>query len=125
MDDLTVQEFDWSPQKSAHSVWFGEDTPLYVCGSGLHIYENGQWSKVEELPKIYKNRVRGNHQNDVFVAGEFGLLAHYNGVDWKVYDEPSLPTGKYWGLAVKGDLVVAVGWDGTGRAVICIGKRKK
>ena len=124
MDDLTVQEFDWTPQKSAHSVWFGEDTPLYVCGGGVHIYEDGQWREVSGFPNYYTNRVRGNHQNDVFVAGEFGLIAHYNGVDWKIYDDPKLPKSKYRGLAVKDNIVAAVGDNGY-QAFVCIGKRKK
>lgn len=124
MDDLTVQEFDWTPQKSAHSVWFGDDTPIYVCGGGVHAYKDVRWQEIPGLSYYYTNRIRGNHQNDIFVAGEFGFVAHYNGIDWKIYDEPKLTTGKYHGLAVKDDLVVAVGWSGP-YAVMCIGKRKK
>lgn len=122
--DHDVMEFDWPPQSSVHSVWFGKETPIYVCGSGLFIYEKDQWSEVTELPKIYKNRVRGNHQNDIFVVGDFGFCAHYNGKSWRVYDSLRLPNGNYEGLAVKDDLVVAVGWNGD-KAVVLQGKRKK
>lgn len=105
-------------------MWFGENTPLYVCGGGVHIYENNQWREVTDIPNIYTNRVRGNHQNDVFVVGDFGLVAHYNGIDWKVYDEIQFSPCVYQGLAVKDDLVVAVGTTGV-YAVICVGRRQK
>ncbi len=119
-----VADFDWTPQRVAHSVWFLEDTPTYACGSAFFRYENKQWTQVTALPNIFQNRVRGNNANDVFVAGDFGVFAHYNGKSWKVYDFLNLPQGNYEGLAVRDNLVVAVGWNGD-RAVVVRGKRKE
>ena len=124
LDNQVVQEIDWTPQRAAYSIWFGKDTPLYVCGSGLYIYENEQWNEVTDLPKIFKNRVRGNHQNDVFVIGDFGIFTHYNGNSWKIYDSLSLSSGNYEGLAVEENFVVAVGWNDE-RAVVCRGTRSQ
>lgn len=117
-----VQEFDWQPQRSMQSIWFGENTPLYTCGDGFFIYEQDSWRQAQDLPKIYKNRVRGNHQFDVFVAGDFGLLAHLNGNSWFVYDSLALNAGSYKGLAISNNIVAAVGYNGD-KAVILIGKR--
>lgn len=119
-----VVDFDWTPQRVAYSIWFLENTPIYACGGAFFRYENKQWIKVTALPNIFQNRVRGNNQNDVFVVGDFGVFAHYNGKSWKVYDSLSLPQGNYEGLAVKDNLVVAVGWNGD-RAVVVRGKRKQ
>jgi len=118
-----VKDFVWTPQRNVHSVWFDLDSPLYVCGDGVYVHENSQWHKVEGLPSFYTNRVRGNHQYDVFVVGDFGVAAHFNGRSWKAYDALRLPIGNYEGLAVKGDFVVAVGWNAD-RAVISQGRRK-
>lgn len=112
-----VGEFDWTPQRKVHSLWFREPTRIYACGSGFFMYENDQWQQDETLPTIFKNRIRANHRNDLFLAGDFGLLTHYNGKSWRVYDSLGLPQGNYEGLAVKDDLVVAVGWNGD-RAVV-------
>ncbi len=124
LPDNTVQEFNWQPQRSMHSIWFGENTPLYTCGDGFFIYEQNAWRQVQDLPKIYKNRVRGNHQFDVFVAGDFGLLAHFDGNDWKLFDSLGISTFALNGLAVQDDVVVAVGENGT-RALIARGKRQE
>jgi len=120
LDNNVVKEFDWSPQIIAQSVWFAEDSPLYICGDGLFKYENKQWSEVLGLPELYKNMVRGNHQNDVFVAGDLGIFAHYNGKTWKTYKFPTFMI--FHGLAVKDNTVVAVGEDGD-RAILCRGVR--
>jgi len=116
-------EFDWSPQRAAHSVWFQQDTPLFVCGSGLFMYDTNHWSQIESLPNIFKNRIRGNHQYDIFIAGDFGLMVHYNGNSWYIYEDLTLPNGNYESLIIKGDLVIAVGWQ-EDKAVICRGIRK-
>ncbi|KAA0220538.1 glucosyl transferase [candidate division KSB1 bacterium] len=117
-----VGEFDWTPQRKVHSVWFDVPTRIYACGSGFFIYKNGQWQQDETLPTIFKNRVRANHRNDLFLVGDLGLLTHYNGKSSRVYDSLSLPQGNYEGLAVRDDLVVAVGWNGD-RAVVLRGVR--
>jgi len=122
LDNRAVKEFDWSPQVIAQSIWFAKDSPLYICGDGLFKYENKHWSEVLGLPELYKNIVRGNHQNDVFVAGDFGIFAHYNGNNWRTYDLPSLPFIIFKGLAAKNNTVVAVGDDGD-RAILCRGTR--
>jgi hypothetical protein len=58
------------------------------------------------------------------VVGYLGLVSHWNGYTWHTY--PAMP-GNYYGLAVQGDLVVAVGQETAGgvggSAAILMGRR--
>ena len=58
-------------------------------------------------------------------SGQWGvmdLLHINNGKSWKTFEEVSLATGNYLGLAVKGNIVVMTGNEGN-KAAITIGKR--
>ena len=107
-------------------IWSGNGREWYVCGSGLYRTRelNQPWEEVTGLPPIFINDIQGNKRNDIFVAGDLGLVAHWNGTTWRVY--PRMP-GVYYGLAVKDDLVVAVGQEIRGfvggPASIVIGRR--
>jgi hypothetical protein len=70
------------------------------------------------------NAIRGTAANDVFVVGALGELLHFNGSTWMSYrDQTGVTTGQYYAVAVKGDLVVAVGYESS-RAIAAIGRRK-
>jgi hypothetical protein len=55
------------------------------------------------------------------VAGDFGLLAHFNGKEWKVYNE-FLFVASSLSVSVNGNSIAAVGRLGE-KALIIIGKR--
>ena len=59
------------------------------------------------LPTFFKERIRGNDINDIYTAGDFGLLAHYNRLTW--WSQPNSANDIFRGLDVKGNLVVAAG----------------
>jgi len=99
------------------SVWFHSPRKVFVCGGGLHYGVNNLWKRVHELPDIFLKRVRGNGLNDIWVVGDFGIAAHFNGLHWKTHPELSLGNGNDDCMAVKGKLTVAVGWQ-RGNAVI-------
>ena len=56
------------------------------------------------------------------VVGSYGLLAHYNGLSWKFYNDNSLPLAAYRGVAVTSKRIVAVGYLGA-NAIITVGVR--
>ena len=120
----SIREFETPFVPEAHSIWFKNRHVIYVCGDGVFIYKNGKWKAITGLPKIYTNRVRGNNINDVFIAGDFGVFEHFNGVSWRGYNAIRLSNGIYQGLAVSQNTVVAVG-ENWGKAVISIGKRNR
>ncbi len=103
-----------------HSVWFNEYSPIYISGDGLHEYKRGKWHEID-IPPYFGNRVRGSGINNIFVAGAFGLVVHYNGWDWHHY--PSLMmNGTLLGLAAIADLTVAVG-ERDNYAYIIVGRK--
>lgn len=113
---------------SESSVWFQPNKVFYVTGNGVYKKDNINalvWEiNHENHPLLYKYRTRGNAWNDVFIAGSGGLMSHYNGLTWKHYTGMELPRAYslYNGLAVKGNLVVVVGWLND-QAVVVRGKR--
>jgi hypothetical protein len=120
--DLTVGLIPWTPQTRINTVWFTSLRQVYVGGSGLFLGSPGQWREVRDLPLYFSTRIRGNQINDVFVVGAYGLCGHFNGLTWHNYPELQQPGGSYEGLAVGGNLVVAVG-DAGGRALVLRGYR--
>jgi hypothetical protein len=76
------------------------------------------------MPPDYQECIRGNGGNDITVVQHDGKISHWNGYSWYTYT--GLP-GRYHGLAVAGDLVVAVGQIVVGfvggPAAIVVGRR--
>jgi hypothetical protein len=74
------------------------------------------------FPVIYTNRIRGNASNDVITVGDFGIVAHFNGVTWNVYNELAIAVGNYESVSIKNNLVVAVGFSNA-QGIVVLGKR--
>jgi len=64
---------------------------------------------------------------DLFVAGHYNFLSHYNGANWHQYAELASPDGWFNSVDSRGNTVVAVGSLYNGptdvHAVIVIGRR--
>lgn len=118
----TVGEIPWVENRELYTVWFNSRDKIYAGGEGLFYRTNNQW-KEEILPELFKFRVRGEGLNDIWTVGGYGFAAHYNGKNWKTFEEVSLTSGNYVGLAVKGNTVVMTGNEGI-QAVITIGRRQ-
>jgi hypothetical protein len=67
------------------------------------------WTR--NYPTIYTTyKIRGNDINDVFVCGAFGEILYCSGTSWQGYiSQTYLATGYLTSIAVRGNLVVAVG----------------
>ena len=108
-------------------VWFDPGKQYYVVGSGIYqknSLTDSRWRDDERaITTFYAEVVRGTAENDVFVAGDFGELLHYNGSTWRSYmAETTLPAGLFHAIAVKGDLIFAVGQNNP-RAIVARGRR--
>lgn len=74
------------------------------------------------IPLVSTNRIRGNAINDIWVVGDFGFVAHFNGLSWRTYPEAALNQGNYESVDVLDNIMIAVGWEGS-RAVVLTGRR--
>lgn len=109
--DHSVTQTNWIHQnRSLHSVWFKDKFNTFFCGGGVYLRNRfGEYEEFIELPLITTNAIRGQKINDVFVAGDFGILAHYNGKSWRQYtyfDEVDI----FFSIDYKENLVIAVGF---------------
>ena len=116
-----VDSLHWDQDRRINSVWSNNGWIVYTSGGGVFNNKSGKWKEETSLPLYYTNRIRGNGLNDIFVAGDFGFLAHFNGAHWKIYDE-FLFSASSLSVTVKGDMVIAIGRMGE-QALIIMGKR--
>ena len=125
----TVTSLPTSPiEFELSSIWFVPFVYYYVAGDGIfekNSLSDSSWKNGPlDITKYGITKIRGNGLNDIFAVGAFGEVLHYNRESWKSYiNETGLSNGSYAGLAVKGDLIVAVGSNNQ-QAVVLIGRRK-
>jgi hypothetical protein len=109
------------------SVWFKSDRKYYIAGGGIYEknnlnnlrWKNGQF----DVTTYYTSILRGNGLNDIAAAGGVGEVLHYDGVSWRSYfNETKLNYGNYNSVAIKNNLIIAVGVESP-RAAVLIGKR--
>lgn len=116
------------PVYSFSSIWLNNPDKAYLAGSGIYINNSfssgGVWKELNpRASNDYLNSIRGNDVNDIVAAGAFGEVVHFNGVRWVSYkSQTGLSSGEYLSVAIKGNEIIAVGYDGA-KAVITIGKR--
>ena len=114
-----VADFLWDTGRRVQSIWFKNINAIYTCGGGVFsLKDDSGWHEINDIPLYYSESIRGEDYNDIWVVGDFGLLAHFNGFSWKVFDEPSADI--YYSCAVKGNIIVTVGTKG-GKAIISYG----
>jgi len=113
------------------TTWFIANKQYYVAGAGIYqkkLLMEGLWeNNATDITTFATTSIRGNNINDVIGVGAFGDFLHLNGVGWKNdYEEPLLSNGSYTEVAIKGDLVVAVGGNQisiNSEAIILVGRR--
>ncbi|RJP63360.1 MAG: glucosyl transferase [Ignavibacteriales bacterium] len=119
-DEPSLEFIRLNTKRLTGSVWTNKGNILYVCGDGIFTNKSGKWEE-EILPVNYvTSKIRGNNLNDIFVCGVLGLIAHYNGINWKVYNDNQNTI--YSAVNIKENITAFAGWR-NGQAVITIGKR--
>lgn len=111
---------------SLSSVWFVPGRKYYLAGDGLFSTNSLQssWHQDFTLPVLYKHCIRGSGLNDIVVVGSYGLLSHFNGMNWKNFQGNGLPSvdGGYLSVALHSNMAVAVGFT-QNQAIALIGRR--
>jgi hypothetical protein len=110
------------------ALWFSAGKRYYVVGPGIHQkrgLQDSLWSVYPpgQVTSYFSAAVRGIDVNDLFVAGSFREVVHFNGVSWRKYFGLMPGTsGGFGSILVQGNLVVAVGSQSP-RALVAIGRR--
>jgi hypothetical protein len=104
------------------TLWFVSNKKYYIAGDGLWFNSKlGQsWTKEKSLLPYYKNEMHGLKQNDIFIVGSYGFIAHFNGVNWYNYTEISqqLFNGGFGDVDYQDDFVIAVGSMGLNALIL-------
>ncbi|MDL1893121.1 hypothetical protein FBQ87_09570 [Sphingobacteriales bacterium CHB3] len=119
-DGMRVDSLASPLRRLLDAAWTGSGIPLYVAGDGVFLRVGGSWSAVDIGASIYTNDIRGNTLNDIFVAGDFGMIGHFNGENWQLFFEDM--NRSYYTIATKEDVVVIVG-EVSSRGLVTIGRR--
>ena len=124
--DQTVEPLpDSGLADNLSTIWFISGRKYCIGGNGY--YESRTfgpvWERNNTIPQFHISSIRGAGLNDIVLGGSFGLLMHYNGVNWMNY---AYITASYFdvisSVAIKGNTIVATGFKGS-KAVVLIGKR--
>jgi hypothetical protein len=106
-----VVDVPWVISRRVHSLWYQTGKRIFAAGGGVFVRTvDGIWREQTEVPLVYSRRVRGTTNQDVFVAGDFGLVAHYNGIGWRVY--PEVNAALYFSCDYSNGLMMAAGGRG-------------
>jgi hypothetical protein len=116
------------------SLWVSRDS-LYAYFAGyLYIqalYDPSHYRYLSatnvDPPQGWKTCITGTGNNDVFIAGHFLSVIHYNGKSLRSYPELSkmFSGGVFHGISVTSDYVFVCGTTNETRAIIAVGRRIK
>ena len=112
-----VDSLSWMSDKRINSIWTKNNIFFYTAGDGVFEDKRGFWNQVTNIPLYYSQNIRGNDVNDIYVCGDFGLFAHYNGVTWQTYNELFIQ-GIYFSLDNKNNTVVTIGIKGSQSVIV-------
>jgi hypothetical protein len=88
-------QFKWGVNK----FWVSPKSTLYsVGGGGVFKRENGAWQNIFPHQTVFRN-IFGTSDRNIFVAGDFGKLYHYNGTDWyqfKQFENDNVVLASVW-----------------------------
>jgi hypothetical protein len=109
IENNKVDSISWRSGRRVSSTWFTSKNKIFASGGGVFVSTSPDylWREQIEIPLIYTDRVRGISLNDVFVVGDFGLVAHYNGLSWRIIPEANVALNH--SLDFKNNLMISVG----------------
>lgn len=78
------------------TLWKTPGGKLLIGGTALLEY-NGSSLQEIQIPGRTRGivKIRGSNVNNIFTAGDFGEITHFNGLNWKDIDIFEVPDGRY------------------------------
>jgi hypothetical protein len=119
--NTAVVDLVWSTNRTRDGIWTNFGHPIFTAGDGVFENSAGLWRQVNIGASIYTNAIRGKALNDLVAVGDFGLLAHFNGVTWEAFFQNS--GGDYYNVGMLENIVVAAG-EMNARGLLIIGRRQ-
>lgn len=101
----------------AYSSLFVPITSRLIVVSDAGLYQTtfetrGEATRYSFTPSFFPgfpNRIRGNGVNDLTIVGYYTMIAHFNGVTWRYFDEYIDANEHLYSVDQRGALTVAVG----------------
>jgi hypothetical protein len=75
------------------------DGHVYVCGSQNQVFRliNGAWQRMDQGIRVQRrstqnpvlHSIDGFSESDIYAAGQWGSIVHYDGVNWRELESPT------------------------------------
>ncbi|MBF0450666.1 MAG: hypothetical protein HQK75_08195 [Candidatus Magnetomorum sp.] len=92
-----------------YDIWGADNENIFAVGAGVILKYNGSdWTHMmigDDRKTFFA--ICGNNDHDIYAAGDFGKIYHYNGLGWT--EIKSGVAGQIWGLFTSGVHIFAAG----------------
>jgi len=137
MSDLTYYFFEkvntvWLKKDSTIFGKFGEKLfrspsgTLYSVGQGgVYKYVENSWTNIFNITSAYIYGIWGTSDDNIFIAGNFGTVYHFNGADWQSVEKLNDSQTVYWSVWTDGTEAFVAGSifaDGVQKTIVWHGK---
>jgi hypothetical protein len=79
-------------------LWSSPEGNLYSAGVGIYIWKGDQWQKIFETLPYSVRYIFGTSDNNIFAVGDWGVVYHYNGIDWYQFTQFQSKNISYQGI---------------------------
>jgi hypothetical protein len=111
-----------APRGEAASVWGYDTAHVYIWNNaGTFLGNRFGWTAVNTpTDHIFVHMIRGSSYKNVFMAGDYSLLTHWNGKSWHLYQEfsPGSNSDILNGVWTEGNIVFVVGRSPTAKGIV-------
>ena len=115
---ISWTQMDSGTRQWLYDIWGTDVNTIYAVGAGVILKYNGNnWTHMmigDEFKTFFT--ICGNHENDVYAAGDFKRIYHYNGVGWT--EIKAVDADQIWGIFTSGMHIFAAGTMINGHSMV-------
>ncbi len=90
-------------------LWVSPQRTLYSFGGSVHRWTGSGWLTILSTGMML-GRMAGTSDDNIFAVGGFGMVWHFNGIDWYQFKEVKYPDLVYSSVWTDGKEVFVVGY---------------